>query len=55
MSYLVTVFGVRNGEIVSPIIVSGVNLLEVNDVVADVIAENNLDSIDTVLIARDGE
>lgn len=56
MTYILTIYGVDSGgNILPPIVESGVELHEVEQVIDMACAMNDIKSIDTVLMAKEGE
>ena len=56
MTYILTIFGVDSGgNIMPPIVESGVELHEVEQVIDIACAMNDIKSIDTVLMAKESD
>lgn len=56
MTYILTIYGVDSGgNILPPIVESGVEMHEVEQVIDMACAMNDIKSIDTVLMAKEGD
>lgn len=55
MTYILTIFGVDSGKHHAPIVESGVEIHEVEQVIDVICAMNDIKSIDTVLMAKEND